>query len=75
MNSVVSIIHVECRFLKDISIIFEMKMLFGEIFLGQLLKDKWSFIFVQIYKGMNWILIILTRLLETKMEEIIMIGK
>lgn len=75
MNSVVSIIHVERRFLKDISIIFEMKMLFGEIFLGQLLKDKWSFIFVQIYKGMNWILIILTRLLETKVEEIIMIGK
>lgn len=75
MNSVVSIIHVERRFLRDISIIFEMKMLFGEIFLGQLLKDKWSFIFVQIYKGMNWILIILTRLLETKVEEIIMIGK
>lgn len=75
MNSVVSIIHVERRFLRDISIIFEMKMLFGEIFLGQLLKDKWSFISVQIYKGMNWILIILTRLLETKVEEIIMIGK
>lgn len=75
MNSVVSIIHVERRFLRDISIIFEMKMLFGEIFLGQLLKDKWSFIFVQMYKGMNWILIILTRLLETKVEEIIMIGK
>lgn len=75
MNSVVSIIHVERRFLRDISIIFEMKMLFGEVFLGQLLKDKWSFIFVQMYKGMNWILIILTRLLETKVEEIIMIGK
>lgn len=75
MNSVVSIIHVERRFLRDISIIFEMKMLFGEIFLGQLLKDKWSFISVQIYKGMNWILIILTRLLETKVKEIIMIGK
>lgn len=75
MNSVVSIIHVERRFLRDISIIFEMKMKNEEIFLGQLLKDKWSFIFVQMYKGMNWILIILTRLLETKVEEIIMIGK